>query len=435
MKRSILAGALVAIGLLAGCENESPTSTAEELIPLEAQSVEVRVPFATFGTDFRLLSGFGSAVELNQGLLARAYRDTLDARTLSRFPAFPEAAAVRDTTGAVVADSSLTFIGGRVVARFDTTSPPGVPVKIRAGAIQTVWHARTVTWELAVDTVGRRELWPEPGGGPVTVLDSTTWDPAAADTAVFRVDSATIAAWSDSTDTTRGVRLSVETPGERIRIRTLDLRLRARPSANPDTIIEVRTAGPKDLTFIYTPQPDPPPDGMRIGGVPAWRTVFRIDVPETLTGPPELCEALGCPFEVTPGAVSFASLVVVTRQSPMGFQPDDTLSLDVRPVLSPERLPKAPLGNTLVGPGGRPLPPSFFSGNPGREINVPMTRYIRDVIAAGRTDEGEDVPSTVALLSTLEPVSLSLSSFHGPGSAQAPFLRLILTRDTGVDLP
>lgn len=438
MKPSIGTAALALAVALTGCVNEIPTSTDDELIRVDARSVEVRIPYEEFGADFRILSGFGSAVELSQGVVARNHLDTLNARTLSRFGAFPREAAVRDTTGTTVTDSALTFVGGRVVATLDTARVPDGPVTLRAGALQTGWHAPTVGWELAVDTVARAEPWPEVGGGPVVDLGTATWDPAEgdtlADTLSFAVDSATVAAWGDTTGAAaRGVRLSMETEGARVDVRNLQLRLETRPSVNPDTTV-VLTVGEEDLTFIYDPVPEPPPDGMRVGGVPAWRTVFRVDLPETLDGPPALCEALGCPFPLEAGSVNFAALVVTSRSSPEAFRPRRSLALDIRPALSPERLPKSPLGSSLVGGIGRELPPRLFAEGGEEEITVPVTRYIRDLVR----DEivaGQRVPSTLTFLTTLEPVSLSVASFFGPGHERAPFLRLILTQDDGVTLP
>lgn len=428
-----MAGTLALSVALTGCGDELPTSTDEELIPVDARTVEVRIPYEEFGHDFRILGGFGSAVELNQGVLANDHLGALNARTVSRFGVYPAGTAVRDTTGTTVADSMLTFVGGRVVATMDTVRRPDGPVTIRAGALQASWHPPSVGWELAVDTVGRQEAWPEPGGGPVADLGTATWDPAAGDTISFPVDSATVAAWGDTALASRGIRLRLETEGERVDVRQLDLHLDIRPSVNPDTLVSLRVAD-QDLTFIYDPIPPPPADGMRVGGVPAWRSIFRVELPETLNGPDRLCETLGCPFALNEGSVSFAALVVTTGSSPEAFRPRRSLALDVRPVLSPGRLPKAPLGRSLVGGPGRELTPGSFDDGAAEEITVPMTQYVRDLLR-GETRGGQDVPSTLAFLSALEPLSLSFATFAGPGSDGAPYLRLILTEDDGVTLP
>lgn len=429
--RRILTGILAVTPVLWGCADDSPTSTRAELFPVTLETVEVRIPFEDFASDLRILGGFGTPAELNQGIVAREFAGSLNARTLSRFQAYPEAASVRDTTGTLRSDSSLTFFGGQLVLAMDSLRRPEQPVLLRAGALQTEWDAATAGWELAVDTVGEEVAWPEPGGGPVTALDTATWDPAAGDTVVLDVDSATVAAWSDSSDPSRGVRIEVEDPGVRLAIRALGLRLRTRPSINPDTTVLLSVAA-RDLTFIYDPPPPLPADGLQLGGVPARRTVFRVTLPRTLDGPEELCASLGCPFEITPGTVNFAALVLTTREAPAAFQPSDTLAMDVRPVLVPDRLPKSPLGQALVGL--LPLPSGYFSTDPGREILVPMTTFVRDAVR-GTTEQGADAPNTIALLSTFEPVSLSVASFDGPGTSGAPVLRLILSPDQGVQLP
>lgn len=431
LRRRILTGTLALIPLIWGCADETPTSTRAELFPVTLETVEVRVPFEEFASDIRIIGGFGSPLELGQGVVAREFAGTLNARTLSRFQSYPRAASVRDTTGTLRTDSSLTFFGGQVVLAMDSLRRPDQPVLLRAGALQTAWDATTTTWERAVDSVGAQVPWPEPGGGPVTLLDTATWDPAQGDTVVLDVDSATVAAWSDTSDPSRGVRIEAEDPGTRLAIRTLGLRLDTRPSVNPDTTIQLGVAA-DDLTFIFDPSPPMPPDELQIGGVPARRTVFRVRLPSTLDGPEELCRSLGCPFEITPGTVNFAALVLTTRQTPEAFQPSDTLALDVRPVLVPERLPKSPLGQALVA--FLPLPARYFTTSPGEEILVPMTRFVRDAVR-GTTEQGDPAPNTVALLSSFEPVSLSFASFDGPGTTGAPVLRLILSPDEGVQLP
>jgi len=429
----------VGSGALWGCTDETPTSSDAELFPVEARSVEVRIPFSEFGSDLQVFSGFGSPVDLSQGLVAREFAGELDARTVARFLGFPRAVSVRDDDGTLVTDSSIAVIGGRVVAMMDTIRVPERPVTLQASALAAeAWDARSTTWQWAVDTVETRIPWSEPGAGPATFLDTGTWDPSESDTVVFAVDSATLAAWADTSDLSRGVRIETEEPGIRATVRNLRLDLDVASEINPDTTV-VTQVPLRDLTFVFDPPATPPPDGMRVSGTPAWRTTFAIDLPQSLDGPPVLCEVLGCPFELTPGAVSFATLILRTRRSPPAYQPDDTLALDVRPVLLPERLPKSPLGQSLLGQTfsallGRILPPAYFTTEPDQEIVVPVTRFVRDLVRGVR-DDGTPAPSTIALLSAIEPVSISVASFHGAGTELQPILRIILSRDEGVRLP
>jgi hypothetical protein len=249
---------------------------------------------------------------------------------------------------------------------------------------------------------------------------------------ILEVDSATVRAWTDTLVSERAFRIDLETPGQRIEVNGATFRYDAIPLVDPDSVI-VREAGATDLTFIYTPQPTAPQRGLRVGGVPSWRSVIHMQVPETINGPPAVCALLGCPFQLTPERVNHASLVLTTRPSdPLAFQPWDSVRVDVRPVLAPERLPKAPLGSSIAGPTGRALAPSLF--NTPQQVTIPITSFVRGQLT-GETQDGLPPPRALALLSFLEPASVYFGSFAGPGEAGAPLLRLIVTSAPVVQLP
>lgn len=439
MRRRIWPGAaLLAVAALTACDDELPTSVDGGLIPVDPVTVEIRIPWSEFASGLAVWGGYGSPRQLGHGVLARGYEGTLDARTLVRFRSIPRVASVRDTTGTVRPDSALTFVGGRLLLRFDTLASTNEgPVTVSAGRTLVRWDVASATWERAVDTLGASEAWPQPGGGPVAPLGSSVWDPAEGDSAVIALDSAAVAVLTDTADVERGIRLSVESSDVRLDVRTVSLRLQARPSINPDTLVEV-AAGDRELTFIYTPFPEPPPDGIRVGGVPAWRTVFDVDLPEVLTGPPALCAVAGCPLPLTSERVSHAELVLTTRATePTAFQPTDTVRLDVRAVLAPDRLPKAPLGASFLaglGLNGKPIPGPAFGSRAGQTVSVPLTSFVRSIVDGA--EEGEEPPSsTVALLSVFEPLSIAFASFVGPGEEGEPYLRLIVTATDPVELP
>lgn len=434
MKRWLIPCLLIAVaGLSSGCEEDLPTGLDEDLFPIEPQTLEIRLPWEVFAANLQVLGGFGSPLELPRAVAARKFRDTLDSRIVARWAPYPSEASVRDSTGTIRPDTSFTFIGGRIVARFDTAvSALTGPVDFSAHAIEQEWDPRTATWRIAVDTVNDRRLWPEPGAGPATLVGTGIWDPEAGDSLVIEVDSATVARWEDPTDDPRSVRLDLETEGLRLEAVDLDLRLDSRPSSNPDTVI-VLNAAARALTFIYDPFPEPPPDGIRIGGAPAWRTVLEMGIPATLDGPEELCERVGCPFPLAADRINAASLVLRSRASQPAFQPSDTIRLDVRPVLAPARLPKSPLGPSFVGRPGRAVDPSAFGEEPGQEISIPVTAFVQDLVR-GQTPQGLDPPESLALLSFFEPLSISFASFVGPGEEGEPFLRLIVTTPDTVEI-
>jgi hypothetical protein len=420
-------------GVLA-CDENTPTSLDEGRLPVDPATVEILLSWDEFARGLAVYGGFGTTNELGQGVLARAFEGTLDARTLVRFEPYPPRATVRDSAGVLRVDSGFVWIGGRVVARLDTLSSTNglEPVTMSLGALTSEWHVRTASWTLAVDTAGDTRSWPEPGAGPVQALSEAVWDPTLGDSVVFEVDSAAVAALGDTLNPARGVRLALLTEGERIDVRSVGLRLDTRPSVHPDTVVTLNAAS-QGLTFVYDPVPPPPPDGIRVGGTPAWRTVLDLDVPRVLNGPPSLCAVVGCPFVLEPSRVNHASLVLTTDVvQPTAFQPTDTVRLDVRPVLAPERLPKSPLGTSFVAAAGKPVPPEAFRDGAGLEVSVPITSLVRVLV---QEDPDPVPPNHVALLSVLEPLSIAFASFLGPGSVGAPFLRLIVTAADTVRLP
>lgn len=425
MKRPLFSIAVA--GLVAGlaaCGESSPTSTDDDRLVIEPRTVELILPWSTFGERVQVYGGFGSPDDLANMVLANGFETDLHSRGLVQWGTYPRVVTVRDSLGENQQDSTLTYIGGYVVARVDTlASTASGPVEIGLAQVTENWHSPTTTWENRVDTIGDRRSWTVAGAGDAVPLSTGTWDPATADTVVIPLDSAQIALWSDTTATgLRGARFEMVTEGVRLELQDIRLRLQTRPSVNRDSTF-VLTTIIQDRTFIYTPFVQPPPDGIRVGGAPAWRTVMTFDMPKVLNGPAEVCQAVGCPFTLTPTGINHASLTLRTKEvTPVAFQPSDSVRIDVRAVLVPERLPKAPLGASFLGVLGRSIPASGFGAGAGVEVGVPITEFVRTQVAS------DSPPSRdLALLSTLEPLSIAFSSFEGPGSAAEPSLRLIVT--------
>ncbi len=430
-------GVLLAAAALVvtACGDETPTSIGEEVLPGAPVTLQIEIPWEDFGSNLEVFGGYGTPGDLGTGVLANVYGGSLNARTLLRFGALPTSASVRDTTGTTVTDTDLTFVEGRLVALFSrSASTAETPVSLTLGFMDEAWHRRSATWTDAVDTVGSRVAWSQPGGGTVAPIDTVTWDPAAGDSVSFALDSAQVAAWDDDAALALGARLDLLTEGHRLDVRSVALRLTARPSVNPDTLVTVSATQP-EVTFIYDPAPAAPADGMRVGGAPAWRTVMDLGVPTQLNGPAELCAAAGCPVTLEPGQISYASVVLTTRQTEGAFQPLDTLGVDARAVLSRTALPKAPLGAPVVGSLGRRLPASYFGDQAGAQVEMPVTSLVRNILRGIDPTTGLPYPNTLALLSPFEPLSIAYGSFYGPGTGFAPVLKLIVTVGPSVELP
>jgi hypothetical protein len=424
---------LVAVGVVA-CGRETPTSVDETLLPDEPISIEIRMGWDDFASGLEVIGGYGSPLNLGRGVLANGYGGTLQSRAVAMMDTFPASTSVRDTTGTTRTDSVLTFVGARLVAKFDTISSTNTgPVTLAVGAITQRWDPQTVTWTHTVDTINDLRAWDEEGAGPVLALATGEWDPATGDSVSFSLDSAQVALWTDTIAEAPGLRIDLLTEGYRLEVQGLFLRLTTRPSVNPDTLVEV-TGHRRYLTSVYSPFPEPPPDGIRVGGAPAWRTVLDLNVPTVLNGPAELCAAVGCPVTLTADQLNYAALVLRSRASEAGFQPSDTIGLDIRPVLDRDALPKSPLGSSLIGTLGRRVGPEAFGAAPGVEIEIPLTAFARAILR-GEEDGGTPPPKTLALLSVFEPVSISFASFFGPGVPEEPVLKLVVTVGKTVELP
>jgi hypothetical protein len=419
----------------AACEEQTPTSTAEGLLPAQPVTIEVQLPWSQFATGAAVYGDFGVPADRGVGVLANKYRGVLDARTLGRWDFSGLDVLVPDTTGTIVQDTMLKPKNARIVMRFDTlASSRDSLITVSAHRTLVDWDERTASWTHAVDSAGNRRLWPVAGGAPSQQVGQATWDRAAsADSLVLPVDTAAIRAWSDTLASGRGFRLDVETPDVRVEVTTAELRYELTPSVHPDTTLE-RAVALTDITFIYTPRPAAPTNELRVGGIPAWRSVIHTQIPTVLNGPAALCAALGCPFELKPEKINHASLVLTTRPTdPPAFEPLDTTRIDVRSVLSPSRLPKAPLGPQFAGLEGKALArPAFLTPT---TVTIPITSFVLAQLTPDTVNVDLPPVRSLALLSYLEPVTISFVNFAGPGQPGEPRLRLILTAAPIVELP
>lgn len=418
---------------LAACTERTPTSLNDDEIPGEPISLEIRLPWSEFGSDLQVFGGYGAPSSLGQGIVAKAYGDSLEARTLLRFSAYPQSVQVKDQGGTLHNDFNFTIRTGYVVAVVDTRASTNEgPVTLTLGALQDSWDPRTATWDLAVDSIGGQRPWSEAGAGPVTTVSTTTWDPSRSDSIVFAVDSAQLAAWGETADSTRGARIELLTDGERLHLSGGGLRLEATTTFNADTVLVIPITA--QVTFVYDPQPTAPPDGFRVGGTPAWRSFLGVAVPTVLDGPPELCAEVGCPFTLQPKHVSYASLNLTSRATALAYQPTDSIGFDVRAVLSPPDIPKSPLSASLAPSAlGFRAEGDIFGPAAGQVFEIPITPFVQSYLA-GPDPSGRSPPSTLALLSASEPSTFWYASFYGPGGATGPVLKLVLTVSRPMEL-
>jgi hypothetical protein len=421
--------------LAAGCTDGIPTASDPGLIPVDAETFIVELPFAQFASDVRVDGGYGLPGNLPAAILART-PDGEESRPLVQWGAFPTAISVPQGEGtASVLDSTWTVLGGELVVRVDSArvSDEGV-FDIEARQVLEPFDVQTASWTMAVDTLGERRSWTVPGGGATEPVGVERWVPLEGDSLVFSLDSLTATRLGDRSVSNRAVLLRSQTDSAYLRVFDAFLRLEVRPSSRPDTTIFVQPLG-TSRTFIQSADPDQGPDVLAVGGAPAFRSSFRLSLPAQVTASGSVCGGPPtCQIELTAERIVFAGLELTTVPTSTALlQPADTVALDLRPVLAPQLLPRAPLGLPIQTQFAR-VAPSAFGGEAGTTVELSVTRFLRDLVR-GPEEGGEPVPSTVSLLAGTEPSGLGIATFGGPGSATPPRLRLILTRSEGVSLP
>ena len=432
--------ALLVFCAASACTDAVPTSDNPDLIPVGAETVELRLPLSVITSGVQTYSGFSSPNDLPVLDIAHEWGGALEARVLLQFgglPAFTDVTPPGSNTAQ--RDSAYVQGSGRLVIRIDTLRVFGPePFEVELGAVETAWDRESTTWDLATDSLGGSEPWPEAGGGPARFVDRASWsmivgDSSTIDSLAFSVDSATISQWTDTLRSDRGARISAVTSGSRFRFLSASLRVDARSEVNPDTII-ILQAESVDGSSIYSPGPTASPGVLQIGGTPAIRAVFELQLAETLDrSSAELCTQIECPFVPESDRLAYGSLVLHSHQtvSP-GLHPLDSVFVELREVLIPERLPRSPLSAPVQDFAGVLVPERFTEGAEA-PYEIPITGFLRQLL---RADSLETDPlATLALLVTPEPAALDVASFYGIGTELEPYLRLIWTVSDEPGLP
>ena len=418
---------ILCAGAVSGCKEKNTTAPDLGFLQVNPRTVEALIPFGDFVDDVQVFGGYGSAADLGRGFVAQDF-DGLNVRTLVHLGDYPTTA-------------DQTFSGGRVVLFFDTLrGSVNAPATVELFGVQEQWHAPTVTWEVVVDTAGDRREWSQPGGGVTTLLGGGIFDirsnegeaAALTDSVSILVDSATVAALGDPTSGTTGLLVAGADPGAFLHLVDLRLRISTVASSQPDSVFEV-TPPAGDLSFMFDPAPTAPLGWLRVGGTPAWRSVLTMSMPRTVTGTPEVCGAVGCEVDLTEVDLNLAELVLTTRQSELEFQPQDTTRVNIATVLSPELLPRAPLGEPFVA-FPRSFAPALFLELAGTQVALSVTTLVTGILGIAAVTDTVPVTSIV-LFSNPEPSRIGFASFEGAGGAGAPALRLLYTIANPVGLP
>jgi len=435
--RSVL-GFVLGAGLVAlACADEDPTGVGGPLVPGGVvRTYEIVLDPEVFLVSDTTLGGFFTPDLVLYRVLASAY-EGVTANGLARFARPPSTVSYTTNTGATATDTMPSFIGGRVVVFLDTlrSVAPG-PVELELHRVGEEWDPGSASWTLRVDSGGVQLPWTEPGGTSAALVGTATWDPAGGDSVSFDVDSLTVALWADTLDASRGALIRVATPGSRLRSPSVVLRLNARPSARPDTVVTT-SVGSIGGSFVYDPEPLPGSE-LRIGGVPSWRSYFQVQRLDTLTVPcPDEPAGSGCVLRLNEVKVNYAALVLQPDATPGGFVPDDSLRIQARTVLAMPGVPlaRSPLGSLAGAIAAPPIGPATFQpGASAGAIEVPLTQYIATLAAGRSPDDKTDPPQWFVLYASQESGLFGFGTFRDIGSASPPRLRLIVTVATDVEI-
>ncbi len=409
---------------LVNCSENVATAPDLDLIDVEPYTIEVLVPFADFVQEVNIVGGYGSSSDLGSGVVAKDFNG-FSAKTIVRFNPYPESVELGGST------SGLKFIGGRVVLAFDSVQgPTGEAIGLQLSATQQAWDSKTVTWEVAVDTVDDKTSWVQPGAGSSVLVGSGDLDSHLAGDSVksfasisIDVDSATVAAWGGEGSYSQGMVVASTDPATRLNLWDAQLILKAIPLINADTIVEIPIPV-SALSFMVDPMPTNPGGWLRVGGLPAWRSVITMKLPEQVKGSVEICGNSGCLFDISKSQLNLAELILTTRKTEAGFKPTTPLAIQIRSVLSPSSLPKSPLGDPIGLQQGVLVQPKFFDNEEGEQIFFSLT----DLLGFSDGDSPRTFTSnTFALLSSDEGSTLDFASFQGSDHSGFPVLRLILT--------
>ncbi len=409
--------------LFAACGQESPTDVGGSLLPGQAiRTIEVILEPAAFLARDTSFSGYSDPALATFLVLTNAYQGSLDAHALTRFD-IPTTITLPDSTGTQRADTLPVFFAGRLVFQLDTLrSAVDGPIRARAFRIEEPWDPASTTWTQRIDTAGVRLPWANAGATGGREIGAGMVEEGA-DTLVIPVDSATLAAWADTSSSARGAVVLLESAGGRVRASDFVLRADARSSIRADTVVTL-TLRPLRNRFIFNPRLPAASRAALVGGNPAWRTY--IEFRESLDTLSVACPAIapGCRVRLRDASVTFASLLLVPAVAPAGFLPEDSLQITARTLISS---PNVPLARSLLGDvfglSRRFVRPSAFTAPAGGPpLELPVTEIVR-ALARDTTGAGELLPTRwMALMPFVESIDFGIAAFEA-----RPRLRLILT--------
>ncbi len=425
MRRALPACAGVALALAtAACGNDSPVAVGEQLLPGDpVTSFEVVLEADQFLALDSAFALFTNTAQSSFTMVANDFESALDARALARF-SIPNTITVIDSAGSSAIDTLPRYFGGRLVLLVDTARSSHDDARFAVYQAAESWEQSSATWELRSDTGESALPWTQPGGTLGPLLAAGDWARADGDTMFLELDSATVQTLRDDEVAARGLIVTTETAGARMRLIGIGLRADARSSI-VDTVVTA-TAVSLGRTFIYSPAVVPRSDDGRVGGIPAWRTLLRLQ-PDLRDLSVPCPDEPGCTMPLSETEITVANLEYQLAAPPPGFVIEDSLRIGAVPLFE---TPGVPFSRSLLGsfvqavPADRFVRPSDFDDVANAEpLRVPITSAIRSAL-----DE-ESTPVGIALIP-----GVPLGTFGYVPLQPLPRLRLILTISQEVQL-
>jgi hypothetical protein len=417
--------ALLAPLVAAACGEEGPTEAGAGLLPPDAvRTFEIIVEphqYLVMDTAFGLYSDPADATFT---VVASRFDDGLDSHALVRFT-LPVSMAVVDTLGVGRLDTVPVFVGGTIRMLVDTLRSTAPPVRLALYRTAEEWD-RSATWTHRVDTAGVQLAWTMPGGTRGVLVDTASYT-AESDTVVFRVDSATMAAWRNTDDPTRGALIVAETAGARLRMTVPLLEAHAVSAMRPDTVYDLFAATQR-RTFIFSPEQPDFASAPRVGGTPAWRSIFELrDRLDTLSF---ACPGVpNCRVRLGEATINHAGLLLQPVPPPAGLRPEGDLVLGAYTLAPTPLIPlqRSPLQDLI---GVATVPRSRFMAPDAPVVELTITEMIRRAAMPPeqRPAAAED-PSHFVLTPGADPL-FGFGTF-----ASMPRLRLIVSTARELQLP
>jgi hypothetical protein len=424
MRRILMVGLGVwaVAALVAACGEEGPISVGADLMGPGVRTYEVTLDPADFLVADTTYDRIGSLDDAAFRMAAHAFDGELEARTLLSLLR-PETVTYTPSEGQSRTDTIQAFMGATLTLVVDTLATSVRPIDVQVVQVMEEWHRRTATWDVRIDTSGVTETWATPGGTPGPVLGEATW--TGGDTLQIVLDSAAVAVWDDTAAARFGGMIRSVTPGSRLFVTALTFQFDVVPTGT-DTVV---TAGQLLESKIIVAPEDPGPEAgvLRIGGLPAWRTLLHFRPMAEVQIPCGPGQPPGCTLPLQGVTINQAALLLEPMAAGLR-RIERATRIEGRGVFQGPGVPlaRSPLAPAFDLPSDTLVATYFLA--PDQEtpaVLVPVTRYVRINMEPSGGDEVP--PRWLALIPINERGMFGYAAFGGLGSDRPPRLRLVVS--------